>query len=298
MRYSLRQLEVFLAVARAGSVSGAGEALAMSQSAVSGALGDLERQFGVRLFDRIGKRLRLSELGQSVRAQAEAVFDQAAELEAAFEGRAAIGRLRIGATLTIGNHLVAPLMARFMREHSGAELALVVANTEEIARRVANFEIDVGLVEGEIQHPDLELTPWRDDELVVFCAPGHRYAKKRALTDADLRNAQWIVRERGSGTRQTFDRAMHGLLPDLHIVLALEHTEAIRGAVAAGLGLGCVSRIALKEAFDHGTLVPCRVPHRDFRRDFYLLMNKHKYRGRALMLWLALCRQGLTSPRP
>jgi DNA-binding transcriptional LysR family regulator len=291
MRYSLRQLEVFLAVARTGSVSGAGEALAMSQSAVSGALGDLERQFAVRLFDRIGKRLRLSELGQSVRAQAEAVFDQATELEAAFEGRAAIGRLRIGATLTIGNHLVAPLMARFMREHSGADLALVVANTEEIARRVANFEIDVGLVEGEIQDPDLELTPWRDDELVVFCAPGHRYAKKRALTDAELCAAKWIVRERGSGTRQTFDRAMHGLLAHLHIVLALEHTEAIRGAVAAGLGLGCVSRIALQEAFDHGTLVPCRVPQRDFRRRFYLLANKHKYRGRALALWLALCRE-------
>jgi DNA-binding transcriptional LysR family regulator len=291
MRYSLRQLEVFLAVARVGSVSGAGEELGMSQSAVSGALGDLERQFSVQLFDRIGKRLRLSELGQAVRAQAEAVFDRASELEASFGGHATVGRLRIGATLTIGNHLVAPLMARFMREHGGADLELVVANTQEIARRVANFEIDVGLVEGELQHPDLELVPWRDDELVVFCAPDHRYAKKRALTDADLRAARWIVRERGSGTRQTFDRAMHGLLGDLHIVLALEHTEAMRGAVAAGLGLGCASRIALQEAFDHGTLAPCRVPHRDFRRRFYLLMNKHKYRGRGLSQWLALCRE-------
>jgi DNA-binding transcriptional LysR family regulator len=291
MRYSLRQLEIFLAVARVGSVSGAGEALAMSQSAVSSALGDLERQFGLQLFDRIGKRLRLSELGQSVRSQAEGVLDQASELEASFEGRSAVGLLRIGATLTIGNHLVAPMMARFMREHSGAELTLAVANTEEIARRVANFEIDVGLVEGEIQHADLEVTPWRDDELVVFCAPSHRYAKKRALTDADLRAARWIVREHGSGTRQTFDRAMHGLLGELDIVLALEHTEAIRGAVMAGLGLGCVSRIALQEGFDHGTLAPCRVPHRDFRRAFYLLLNKHKYRGRGLALWLALCRE-------
>jgi DNA-binding transcriptional LysR family regulator len=289
MRYSLRQLEVFLTVARIGSVSGAGEALAMSQSAVSGALGDLERQFGLKLFDRIGKRLRLSELGQSVRARAEGVLDRAGELEAAFEGRAAAGRLRIGATLTIGNHLVAPLMARFMRDHGEAELTLAVANTEEIARRVANFDIDVGLVEGEIHHPDLEVLPWRDDELVVFCAPGHRYAKKRALTDADLRATRWVVRERGSGTRQTFDRAMHGLLGELDIVLALEHTEAIRGAVVAGLGLGCVSRIALQEGFDHGTLVPCRVPHRDFRRQFYLLVNKHKYRGQSLALWLALC---------
>jgi DNA-binding transcriptional LysR family regulator len=291
MRYSLRQLEVFLTVARVGSVSGAGEALGMSQSAVSGALGDLERQFGLQLFDRVGKRLRLSELGQSVRAQAEGVLDRAIELEGAFEGREAVGRLRIGATLTIGNHMVAPLMARFMREHAGAELTLAVANTEEIARRVSNFEIDVGLVEGEIQHPDLEVTPWRDDELVVFCAPGHPYAKKRALTDADLRAARWIVREHGSGTRQTFDRAMHGLLGGLEIILALEHTEAIRGAVMAGLGLGCVSRIALQEAFDHGTLVPCRVPHRDFRRELYVLVNRHKYRGRGLALWLALCRE-------
>jgi DNA-binding transcriptional LysR family regulator len=291
MRYSLRQLEVFLAVARIGSVSGAGEALAMSQSAVSGALGDLERQFGRQLFDRIGKRLRLSELGQSVRASAESVLDRANELEAAFEGRAEVGLLRIGATLTIGNHLVAPLMARFMREHSGAELTLAVANTEEIARRMSNFDIDVGLVEGEIQHPDLEVIPWRDDELVVFCAPDHPYARKRTLTDADLRAARWIVRERGSGTRQTFDRAMHGLLGELDIVLALEHTEAIRGAVVAGLGIGCVSRIALQEAFDHGSLVPCRVPHRDFKRDLYLLVNKHKYRGRGLELWLTLCRE-------
>jgi DNA-binding transcriptional LysR family regulator len=297
MRYSLRQLEVFLAVARVGSVSGAGEALAMSQSAVSGALGDLERQFGLQLFDRIGKRLRLSELGQSVRAQAEGVLDQATELEAALGGQAAVGRLRIGATLTIGNHLVAPLMARFMREHNGAELTLAVANTEEIARRVQNFEIDVGLVEGEVLHPDLEVTRWRDDDLVVFCAPGHRYAKKRALTDADLRAAKWIVREHVSGTRQTFERAMHGILTDLDIVLSLEHTEAIRGAVAAGLGLGCVSRIALQEAFDHGTLAPCRVPHRDFRRELYLVVNKHKYRGRGMALWLALCRE-LPPSRP
>lgn len=296
MRYTLRQLEVFLAVARVGTVSGAGEALAMSQSAVSGALGDLERQFGQHLFDRIGKRLRLSELGQSVRARAEGVLGRASELEAAFEGRADVGRLRIGATLTIGNHVVAPLMARFMREHSGAELTLAVANTGEIVRRVANFDIDVGMVEGEIQHPDLEVLQWRDDELVVFCAPDHPYAKKRTLTDSDLRSARWIVREHGSGTRQTFDRAMHGLLGDLDIVLALEHTEAIRGAVVAGLGIGCVSRIALQDAFDLGRLTPCRVPHRDFSREFYLLLNRNKYRGQGLELWLTLCRETPSDP--
>ena len=170
-------------------------------------------------------------------------------------------------------------MARFMREHPAIELTLAVANTEEIARQVANFEIDVGLVEGEVEHPDLEITPWRDDQLVVFCGARHPLARKRVLTDDDLLSAAWIVRERGSGTRQTFDRAMRGLLPQLRIALTLSHTEAIKGAVEAGLGLGCVSRIALEDAFERGTLNPCRVPHRDFRRQFYFLLHKQKHRS-------------------
>ena len=171
-----------------------------------------------------------------------------------------------------------------------------MANTEEIARRWQP-EIDAHLVEGEIQHPDPEVTPWRDDELVVFCAPGHRYAKKRALSDADLARGQ-ADRARARLRHSPDLRPRDGLLADLDIVLALEHTEAIRGAVVAGLGLGCVSRIALQEAFDHGTLAPCRVPHRDFRRAFYFLLNKHKYRGRGLALWLALCREAPSGPSP
>src|SRR5690349_19825526 len=105
MRYSLRQLEVFLAVAVSESVSRAAEALFMSQSAVSGALGDLERQFDVLLFDRVGKRLQLSERGRALRAQAQAVLDQARELERALVDPGALGPLRVGATMTIANHL-------------------------------------------------------------------------------------------------------------------------------------------------------------------------------------------------
>src|SRR3954451_13566359 len=128
MRYSLRQLEVFLAVARCEGVSRAAEALAMSQSAASGALADLEGQFDVQLFDRIGKRLQLSALGRSVRAETEGLLDRARDLESALESRAAVGALRVGATLTIGDYLAVPLMARFMSENPGARVTLAVAN--------------------------------------------------------------------------------------------------------------------------------------------------------------------------
>jgi DNA-binding transcriptional LysR family regulator len=290
MRYTLRQLEVFLAVARVESVSRAAEALAMSQSAASGALADLEGQFDVQLFDRIGKRLQLSALGRSVRAETEGLLDRARDLESALESRAAVGALRVGATLTIGDYLAVPLMARFMSENPGARVTLAVANTEEIGRQVANFEIDVGLIEGEIDQPELEVTRWRDDELVVFCAPAHPLARKRRLDDGDLRGAAWIVREQGSGTRQTFDRAMTGILAELRIALALQHTEAIKGAVAARLGVGCLSRICVAQELGRGSLKECRVPHRDLRRQFYFLLHRQKYRGAGVQRWLTLCR--------
>jgi len=97
------------------------------------------------------------------------------------------------------------------------------------------------------------------------------------------------VREHGSGTRQAFDRAMRGLLPDLRIALTLQHTEAIKGAVAAGLGVGCVSHIAVADAFRRGSLKACRVPHRDFRRQFFFLLHKQKHRSAAIERWLRLC---------
>ena len=290
MRYSLRQLEVFVEVARAESVSRAATALGMSQSAASGALLDLERQFDVRLFERAGKRLHLSALGQAVRPRAEALLEQARDLEEALQDQQEISRLRVGATLTIGNYLAVPLLARFRRENPGSAPTLVIANTEEIARQMANFELDVALIEGEIAHPDLELTPWREDELVVFCAAGDRLARKRTLTDDDLRRVPWIVREQGSGTRQAFDRAMHGLLSELRIALTLQQTEAIKSAVEAGLGVGCLSRLALGEAFKRGTLHACRVPHRDFHRQFFFLLRKQRAHSAAVDRWLALCR--------
>jgi len=289
MHYTLRQLEVFLAVAGTQNISRAAEALAMSQSAVSGSLSDLESHFDILLFDRVGKRIQLNEFGRALRPRAQALLEQAQDLENALRNHTDIGRLQIGATLTIGNYLAVELMARFMREQPGAQVSLEVANTQEIVNKVVNFELDIALVEGELTHPELEITPWHEDELMVFCSPDHALAIKGELTDADLLEATWIVREIGSGTRQTFERAMHGLLPKLNIMLELQHTEAIKRAVEAGLGIGCISRVALLDAFRRGSLVPLSVPHRDFRRYFYFIVHRHKYRSAGIQRWKELC---------
>lgn len=290
MRYTLRQLEIFLAAAHSQNMTRAAASLALSQSAASGALKDLEDQFGVQLFDRVGKRLQLNDFGRTIRTRAEALMTQARELEAALARRPQAGDIKVGATLTIGNYLAVGVMARYMAAHPGAQVALDVENTAAIARRIANFELDLGMIEGELTHPDLEVIPWQDDELVVFCAPTHPYARRKKISDEDLLAATWIVRETGSGTRQTFDRAMHGLLPQLTLLPELQHTEAIKRAVVAGLGIGCLSKVALEDAFKRGSLVPLAVPHRDFSRRFYFILHKQKYRSAGVDAWLALCR--------
>ena len=289
MRYSLRQLEVFLATARYENVTRAARALAMSQSAASGSLRELEGQFDVLLFDRIGKRLQLSELGQQLRPQAEKLLERASAFEHALAGNDIVGRLQIGATLTIGNYIAVNMIADFRRQYPQADIVLRVANTEAIAERVAGFELDMGLIEGELNHPDLDSVHWRRDELVVFAEPGHPLAQSGTLSDADLKALPWIVREPGSGTRQAFDRAMHGILTDLHLAMELQHTEAIKRAVEAGLGVGCLSRICLEDAFKRGSLVPLAVPARDFHREWYLITHRDKFHSEALKRWLALC---------
>ena len=202
MHYTLRQIEVFLATAHFENVTQAANSLAMSQSAASSALQDLEQRFDIQLFDRAGKRVQLSELGKALRPRAEALLAQAREFEHSLTQRTDVAELKVGATLTIGNYLAVPIMAEFMNLHPDARVSLTVENTAAIASRVRNFELDIGLIEGELQDPVLEVIPWREDELALFCAPGHPLADQRTLSDADLLTARWVVREAGSGTRQ------------------------------------------------------------------------------------------------
>lgn len=289
MHYTLRQLQVFLAVAHFENVTRAAEHLSMSQSACSGALKDLETQYDVQLFDRVGKRLQTNELGRLLRPKAEALLEMAQELEHDLKRHKEVGQIKLGATLTIGNYLAVQMITRYMQTEDAAGVSLEVANTQSIAEKLLNFDIDMGLIEGEYHHQDLDILPWRDDELVCFCSPSHPLAETPTLTDEDLINAQWILREPGSGTRQAFERALHGLLPKLNVLLELQHTEAIKHAVASGLGISCLSHISLKDAFQRGSLVPLTVPHRDFKRMFYAVLHKHKYRSAGILKWLELC---------
>ncbi|MEN9457438.1 MAG: hypothetical protein RL210_2957 [Pseudomonadota bacterium] len=290
MRFTLKQLQAFVAAAQDSNVSSAAKALSLSQSAVSAAIAELESQFGRPLFDRIGKRLQLNETGKQLLPKAINLLTQAQELEQYARSGEATGNFRVGATLTIGNYLAAQLISDYMKAYPASRIQLKVANTSQIIDGMRRFEIDVGLIEGECYDPEIQALPWCDDEMVVFCAPGHVLAGRREIGLADLSQQPWILREPGSGTRALFDRAVTGRLTHLNVQLELEHTEAIKRAVEAGLGIGCISRVALRDAFRRGSLVELPTPFFDLRRRFYFLLHRQRQLTQGINQFLELCR--------
>ena len=290
IKFSLRQMAVFAAVARQESVSRAAQALALSQSATSTALAELERIYETPLFDRIGKRLRLNESGQALLPLALDILERAEAIEDSLEGRAGFGKLRIGATLTIGNYLATLIVADYLKRHPTSSAELHVRNTTTILDQVVRHELDIGLIEGHCQHPDLVAERWVEDELVVFCSPQHPLARIGTARLADLVEASWIVREAGSGTRETLDQALrqHRFIPSIR--LELEHTEAIKRAVEHGLGIGCISRLALREAFRRGSLIAIETPELDLLRDFQFVWRRRKFQTAGMGEFIELCR--------
>lgn len=291
MRFTLRQLEVFVAVAQHESVSQAARAIALSQSATSTALAELERQFDCQLLDRIGKRLKLNALGFQLLPKAVALLDRAEEVEELLHGQQGIGALDLGATLTIGNYLATLLISDFMQRYPGSRVRLQVRNTRGIVEGVRHHELDLGLIEGQCEEDDVITQPWVEDELAVFCSPRHPLAGTGPVELDRLLREAWIMREQGSGTRLTLEQATRHRRGRFNTLLELEHTEGIKRAVESGLGIGCVSRLALRDAFRRGSLAELPTPELDLSRQFSFIWHRHKYLATGMREFLRLCRQ-------
>ena len=290
MKYTLRQLQIFLEVARQQSISRAAQSLHMSQSAASEALQNLEHAYEIALFDRVSNKLTLNAVGQTVRKEAQSLLEHAQSFEEVMQSHKELGHIKVGASFTIGNHLATRYLAGYLGQYPDADVTLDIANTPEVVARVLNYEVDIGMIEGEVQHRELELIPWREDELVVFCAANHPLAAKRDLSTRDIKGAAWILREPDSGARQTFDKAMAGLLPDLDVFMEFKHNEAIKNAVESGLGIGCLSRIVLQRNFANGDLVPLSLPRRNMRRTFYFALTRKRFPLESVQFWMDTCR--------
>ena len=280
MHLTLRQWQVFVTVADAGTTSAAGEQLALSQSATSAALNELEAQLPAPLFDRIGRRLVLNAQGRALLGPARAVLAAAADLEVlagvglpVAAGGAPL-QLRIGASTTIGNYLLPQRVAALLVEHPRAQVDLHIGNSAGVAAAVQRLEVDLGLIEGPCHESGLQVLPWQRDALVIVAAAGSPLGNAPDL--AALAAARWLLREPGSGTREAVEQA---LLPHLHHFarsMQLGSTEAIKQAAVAGLGVACLPGHAVADLVALGTLRILDTPLPPLSRQLWVVRHPGK----------------------
>ena len=290
---TLDQLRIFVAVAEREHLTKAAAVLHLTPSAVSAAIHALEARYGVRLFDRIGRRIELTGIGRIFLDEARATLAraQAAELVLTELGGLKHGSLAIQASQTIASYWLPAFLAQFRKRYPAIELRLVVGNTETVSRAVLDGSAELGFVEGEIDHPALSAQVVAHDRLIIVVAPGHRWSDGRLIHAHHLVDSAWILREPGSGTRSVFEAALRrcGIDPQtLSVTLQLPSNEAVRAAVESGIGATAVSEIVAGLHLSAGRLI--RVNFELAPRDFIMLRHNERYQTRASMAFEELLR--------
>ena len=289
-KITLKQLAVFVSIYQTGSTSRASEELHLSQSAVSSALTELEARLQMPLFERVGRRLNQHPNAHPVYIQAQAILGQSLVLEHYHKYQA--GQIHIGASTTIGNYVLPPLLAKLYAALPDANVDMYIANTQEVVSEVEQLSIDIALVEGMPRPTDMkaiEQREWRTDTLMVFAKRDSKWLVSLTdyqeseniynITIAQLAKLPLLVREAGSGTRQIIDEQLLKHLPNAEVIMAIQQSEAIKHMVSADIGLGCLSQHVIESELVAGKLVQVKVAGIDLSRTWWLVWHKARHQS-------------------
>ncbi len=293
---TLDQLRVFVAVAERQHVTQAALALNVAQSAASNAIASLEATHKTKLFNRIGRHIELTDAGQAFLKEARAVLAavDAAELALVEFGNLKRGVLSVQASHTIAHYWLPRRLATFRRVHPEIEIRMSIGNTAQVAIAVENRVAELGFVEAAIHSEQVDSTAVARDQVIIVASPEHGLVKRKSIAPRDLLDVEWVLRERGSGTRAVFEVALaqSGIDPHaLRVALELPSNEAVRAAVEAGLGAAVISASIAAPSLEAGLLeqVNFRLPE----REFYVLIHRDRQPSHAARAFLAM----LTSAR-
>jgi DNA-binding transcriptional LysR family regulator len=300
---TLRQFEVFLAVARAHSFRRAAEGLHLSPPALSQHVRELEAALGARLFDRLGRAVHLTEAGRVLEEHATRLFSTLADARHAIADLQGLqrGSLTIGASTTPGIYLLPSVLGIFRQRHPGIEVAMHLGNSEQVESLVRAGELDLGLVgdRGKSQ-AEAYLAASVADELVLIVSPTHAWARRRDIRPDELAAQPLLLREPGSATRQVTERALTSAGVSYRAGMVLPHTEAIKQGVLAGLGVAFLSVYAIQGELETGRLRALRVRGLRIVRHFHLIHHERRRlstAARAFMEILATTVPGRTPRR-
>lgn len=273
---TLKQLKTFIAVAEDKKMITAAKRLYISQPTVSQIILDLENEYNTQLFERFPKELKITPAGELLLNHAKEIVAIHEHLEQSMRNINSLRPLRIGASITIGNTLMGSLVEELLSQHPDIDVTVFVENTGIIEHRILQHELDMALVEGIIVRQEIITEPVFEDELCLICGKKHPLAGKSSVTIEDLRNQNFIIREKGSGTRAQFENIM--LTHHIPFVAKWECSSrsGIIDAVRHNLGLGVLSLRCVAEHAENGDIIVLPLAEVSMKRFFYLCHNKRR----------------------
>ena len=279
-------IRVFLTVVEKKSFSKAAKALFLTQPAVSFQIQMLEEYYGTRLFDRVSRNIILTEAGHLLLKYANEMSRLQAELEKEMQDLTSTikGKLKIGASTTIGEYIAPYILGAFKKMYPEVELSLEVSNSEDIEASIHDTVLDIGLVEGPPIGKDLESLPFIQDQLVLITSKDHPWSNFDSISVFELDKYPFISREKGSGTRLEMEQHLKKAgfsANNLNVIMELGSTSAIKAAVESGLGVAMISKWAVQEKVKAGLLAQVKLKEDEFERNFRIIYHKKKFRTQA-----------------
>lgn len=292
---TIRHLRIFIEVAKSGKMSLAANHFFISQPTVSQTISELERYYNVLLFERISKRLYITDAGRVLLSHATKIVNDFENLEHIMQSTAHEQPIRIGATITIGACILSPMVTKLREIHPNIKLSISVSNTKQIEQKLLNSELDIALVEGKIQNFDINTFPIINDYMAIICSSKHRLAQKREVSLEDLKNEGFLLREDGSSTRELFLNFMQIRKQPINIIWESNNPEAIKQAVLDNQGLAVMSIRLFEEELRNNQVQILKIDGCSLQRKFSLVYHKNKLISQQINSFISIA-QGYKNP--
>ncbi len=284
----IAKLKTFLSVIKNRSFTRASEELFLTQPTVSIQMKSLEEELGVKLFDLSGKKVFPTEAGRTLEFYARQIFSILKEMNGALDELKGLkrGAIRIGTSTTVGFYIIPDILAGFKSKYPGISINLKISNTAKIEEEIHNDELDIGIVGGHITKKQLQIRDFLEDRILLVVNPLHPWAKRRRILLEELKNAYFLIREKGSATRDITDKVLRKMGIRLNVAMEMPGPEAIKRGVLAGMGPAFISYFAVKDELNKGSLISVNIPGLIIKRNFLIIHKRRKNISPALASFL------------
>lgn len=286
---TLRHLKIFLVVCEQDSITKAAEKLYISQPAVSNSVKELEDYYGIKLFDRISKRLILTEAGKRVLEYATHIVSLFDEMESNIHDLDKMGKLNIGSSMTIGTNFMPNFVRRFKDLFPQTDIRVIIDSSDVIEKKIQRGELDFGLIESVVHLESIISETFMDDELAIICNPTHPFCNK-TVNIKDFIGEPFLLREKGSGARELFDDVLTSQGFSITPIWESTNTQALVNAAANGLGISVLPYILIKEELVCGKIGSFKVDGLKFKRKFNIIYHKNKYLTSTAKAFIDMCK--------